>query len=38
MQVFIYEGVNPEDETRLVFSFQRGFTLLRSKAISGMPC
>lgn len=30
-KVFVYEGANPGDESRLVFSIQRGFTLLRSK-------
>jgi uncharacterized protein YxjI len=30
-KVFIYEGENPEDESRLLFSIQRGFTLFRSK-------
>ncbi len=30
-KVFVYEGDNPEDESRLVFSIRRGFTLFRSK-------
>ncbi len=30
-KVFVYEGDNPEDETKLAFSIQRGFTLFRSK-------
>lgn len=30
-KVFVYEGDNPEDEAKLVFSIQRGFTLFRSK-------
>lgn len=30
-KVFVYEGDNPEDETKLLFSIQRGFTLFRSK-------
>lgn len=29
--VFVYEGDNPEDEARLLFSIRRGFTLFRSK-------
>jgi len=30
-KVFVYEGSDPNDESRLLFSIQRGFTLLRSK-------
>ena len=30
-KVFIYEGSDPEDESQLIFSIQRGFTLFRSK-------
>ncbi len=30
-KVFVYEGANPEDETKLLFSIQRGFTLFRSR-------
>lgn len=30
-KVFVYEGDNPEDEARLLFSIQRGLTLFRSK-------
>jgi uncharacterized protein YxjI len=30
-KVFVYEGDNPEDASRLVFSIQRGVTFLRSK-------
>jgi uncharacterized protein YxjI len=30
-KVFVYEGDNPEDQQRLVFSIRRGFTLLRSR-------
>jgi len=30
-KVFVYEGNDPKDESRLVFSIQRGFTLFRSK-------
>ena len=30
-KVFVYEGANPEDESRLLFSIQRGFTFLRSR-------
>jgi uncharacterized protein YxjI len=30
-KVFVYEGNNPDDASRLIFSIQRGFTLLRSK-------
>ena len=30
-KVFVYEGNNPKDESRLIFSIQRGFTLFRSK-------
>lgn len=30
-KVFVYEGSNPEDESMLVFSIQRGFTLFRPK-------
>lgn len=30
-KVFIYEGSNFEDESKLLFSIQRGFTLLRPK-------
>lgn len=30
-KVFVYEGANPEDESKLLFSIQRGLTLLRSK-------
>ena len=30
-KVFVYEGTNPEDENRLLFSIQRGFTLIRSR-------
>jgi uncharacterized protein YxjI len=29
-KVFVYEGDNPEDESKLLFSIQRGFTLLSS--------
>jgi uncharacterized protein YxjI len=32
-KVFVYEGDNPEDGSRLVFSIQRGFTLFRSKVL-----
>jgi len=31
IKVFVYEGNNPDDVTRLLFSIQRGFTLLRSR-------
>lgn len=30
-KVFVYEGENPEDESKLLFSIQRGITLFRSK-------
>jgi uncharacterized protein YxjI len=30
-KVFVYEGASAEDESRLLFSIQRGFTLFRSK-------
>ncbi len=30
-KVFVYEGTNPEDENRLLFSIQRGITLIRSR-------
>lgn len=30
-KVFIYEGSDPQDESKLLFSIQRGFTLFRSK-------
>jgi uncharacterized protein YxjI len=30
-KVFVYEGANPEDESKLLFSIQRGFSFLRSK-------
>ena len=30
-KVFIYEGSDPNDESKLLFSIQRGFTLFRSK-------
>ncbi|MDP6545737.1 MAG: phospholipid scramblase-related protein [Phycisphaerae bacterium] len=30
-KIFIYEGSDPEDESKLLFSIQRGFTFLRSK-------
>jgi len=30
-KVFVYEGSDPNDESRLLFSIQRGFTLFRSK-------
>ncbi len=30
-KVFVYEGANHEDETKLLFSIQRGFSLFRSK-------
>ena len=30
-KVFVYEGNDPKDESRLIFSIQRGFTLFRSK-------
>jgi uncharacterized protein YxjI len=30
-KIFVYEGNSFEDESRLMFSIQRGFTLLRSK-------
>ena len=30
-KVFVYEGGNPEDESRLLFSVQRGITLFRSR-------
>jgi uncharacterized protein YxjI len=30
-KVFIYEGNNPDDESKLLFSIQRGFTLFRSR-------
>lgn len=29
--VFVYEGANPEDESKLLFSIRRGFSFLRSK-------
>lgn len=29
-KVFVYEGNNPEDESRLLFSIQRGFTFLKA--------
>jgi len=31
IKIFVYEGDNPDDETRLLFSIQRGFTLWRSR-------
>lgn len=31
IKVFVYEGDNPDDESKLLFSIQRGFTLWRSK-------
>lgn len=30
-KVFVYEGDNPEDESKLLFSIHRGFTLFRSR-------
>jgi uncharacterized protein YxjI len=30
-KVFVYEGTNPEDENRLLFSIQRGITLFRAR-------
>ena len=30
-KVLVYEGTNPEDENRLLFSIQRGITLIRSR-------
>jgi len=30
-KVFVYQGDNPEDESNLLFSIRRGFTLFRSK-------
>ena len=30
-KVFVYEGANPEDEGKLLFSIQRGITFLRSQ-------
>ena len=30
-KVFVYEGSDPQDESKLQFSIQRGFTLFRSK-------
>jgi uncharacterized protein YxjI len=30
-KVFVYEGSNPEDENKVLFSIRRGFTLLRSR-------
>lgn len=30
-KVFVYEGADPEDESKLLFSIQRGITLFRSK-------
>ena len=30
-KIFVYEGDNPEDETKLKFSIHRGFTFLRPK-------
>ncbi|MDD4929681.1 MAG: phospholipid scramblase-related protein [Gallionella sp.] len=30
-KVFVYEGADHEDESRLLFSIQRGFTLFRSR-------
>lgn len=30
-KVFVYEGANPEDESKLLFSIERGFTFLKSK-------
>ena len=30
-KVFVYQGTDPEDESNLLFSIQRGFVLLRSK-------
>jgi uncharacterized protein YxjI len=30
-KVFVYKGTNPDDESVLLFSIQRGFSLLRSK-------
>jgi len=30
-KIFIYEGSDPDDESKLLFSIQRGFTLFRSK-------
>lgn len=32
-KVFVYEGDNPNEESKLLFSIQRGFTFLRSKII-----
>jgi uncharacterized protein YxjI len=30
-KIFIYEGSDPNDESKMLFSIQRGFTLFRSK-------
>ncbi|MBN1674935.1 MAG: oxidoreductase [Kiritimatiellae bacterium] len=30
-KVFVYEGPNPDDESKLLFSIQRGFTLFRPR-------
>ena len=30
-KIFIYEGSDPDDESKILFSIQRGFTLFRSK-------
>lgn len=30
-KVFVYEGSDPKEESKVLFSIQRGFTLLRSK-------
>ena len=30
-KIFVYEGSDPDDESKLLFSIQRGFTLFRSK-------
>lgn len=30
-KVFVYEGDNPDDESKVLFSIHRGFTFLRSK-------
>jgi len=30
-KVFVYEGSNPQDESKLIFSIRRGVTLFRSR-------
>jgi uncharacterized protein YxjI len=32
-KVFVYEGTNPDDESKLLFSIRRGITLFRSKVM-----